>query len=103
MAQTETFIVRVDHLVEVTLDPSKFDAAFMSEFNKTFFRLDSPAEHAEHLASLYAQGMDMRPASFVEGYGPLHEMGITARTIGASAECEPDLTVSARLAKQGGK
>lgn len=79
-----TFQVEVTQLVEVTLDESKFDEAFMEEFRHSFYQFDTIEEHAEHLAQLHARGvveLDSYSGEFVEGYGPQGEMGIKARTL----------------------
>lgn len=72
----KTYTVDVTQTVTVTLDETKFDDAFMQEFRSHFYSFDTLDEHAEHLAQLEARGLvgDYKP--FVEGYGPLGEMGI---------------------------
>lgn len=78
------FRVEVTQLVEVELDASKFNEAFMEEFRESFYPFHSLGDHAEHLAQLHARGLyelDVCPDQFVEGYGPASGMGISARTI----------------------
>ena len=72
-----TFEVTIDMVVRVTLDETKFDAAFMEEFNSTIFPAEDLLAHAGHLGSLFATGRASN-GEFVEGYGPLPEMGISA-------------------------
>lgn len=81
--------VEVTQLVEVELDESKFDEAFMEEFRQSFYQFDTIEEHAEHLAQIHARGvieLDSYTPEFVEGYGPQNEMGIKAKTIDTSME-----------------
>lgn len=87
------YMVRVEQLVEVTLDEGKFTPAFMEEFQRHFFPLDTVPLHAEHLAQMYARGVaDDAPSEFIEGYGPPSEMGIKFRTIGVTQEVDETLT-----------
>lgn len=78
------FIVDVTQTVEVELDESKFDEAFMAEFRDSFYPFYDLRDHAEHIAQLQARGIvDLAGYSgeFVEGYGPSKDMGIKARVI----------------------
>lgn len=86
-----TFDVEVRQVVRVTLDPVKFTSAFMAEFRESFFPLYELDEHAEHLAQLAARGVyemsPYLPKEFVEGYGPIGEMGISAEI----TDCEQEV------------
>lgn len=84
----KTFEVTVDVLVRVTLDETKFDAAFMEEFSSTIFPADDLPAHAEHLGWLFATGRASN-GEFVEGYGPLPEMGISAEVRADVTDVEP--------------
>jgi hypothetical protein len=78
------FIVLVTQEIEVTLDKTKFDEAFMEEFRQNFYSFDTIEEHAEHIAQLQARGvyeLDSYNPEFIEGYGPQSEMGIKARSL----------------------
>jgi hypothetical protein len=75
--------VEVRHVVEVEIDESKFTPDFMREFRENFYDFASLNEHFEHLAQLYARGLDR---DFIEGYGPVEEMGISMRTVDIDAE-----------------
>lgn len=90
MSDLMTFEVDVTQRIKITLDASKFDAAFADEFNTTIFYAGDPEdddglaymlrEHAEHIAQLQAREIwDNR--GFIEGYGDVREMGITAETM----------------------
>ena len=83
-----TFRIAVTQFVEVTMDASKFDEVFMQEFRDSFFPFHTLEEHAEHIAQLQARGViDAQDRDeFVEGYGPSHEMGITALVYDAETE-----------------
>jgi len=91
-ARPKTFLVEVTQLVEVTLDESKFDESFMSEFRDSFYPFFDLVDHAKHLAQLQARGVENmqyhKPqfAPFVEGYGPISEFGIRARVIDTDIE-----------------
>ncbi len=63
--------------VEIELDESKFDEAFMSEFRKHYYDFDEFKDHVEHLAQLEARDLLV---GFVEGYGPIESMGIKGET-----------------------
>ena len=81
-----TFTIEVTQTIEVELDPAKFDDAFMEEFRESFFPFYDLEDHAEHIAQLQARGViDLEgyisPNTFVEGYGPVQDMGIKARVI----------------------
>lgn len=77
-----TFLVEVTQTVSVTLDNTKFDEKFMEGFRESFYPFYELKDHAEHIAQLMARevmyGDD--PKEFVEGYGPIGEMGISAKT-----------------------
>lgn len=74
------FTVEVTMAVEVTLDETKFDQAFCTEFNNYITYMgdaDDPytlEEHAKNLAQLEARGMPTY--GIVEGYGEVEDMGI---------------------------
>jgi hypothetical protein len=70
-----TFTIKVEQIVEVTLDETKFDDKFMQEFQRSMYHFTSLEEHAEHLGQLYARGL-YDNGSFIEGYGPAADMGI---------------------------
>lgn len=85
----KTFTVEVTTRVEVTLDVSKFDEAFMEEFRGSFYSFDTIEEHAEHIGQLEARGLidtTWERNDFIEGYGPAHEMGIKARALETEQE-----------------
>ena len=86
----QIFEVDVTQRVRVTLDPAKFTVDFMADFRKYFFPLESVSEHAEHLAQLVARGVvelsSYAPSEFVEGYGPIGEMGISAEVVSCEEE-----------------
>lgn len=64
--------------VEIEIDETKFDEAFMSEFRQSFFSFYDITDHVEHLAQLEARGLlDV----FTEGYGPIKDMGISGDVI----------------------
>lgn len=93
-----TFTVEVVQTVEVTLDEEKFTPEFMEGFNSTitdFGGTDDDLEyaleeHAKHLAWVHATGVEnlswVRVPPFVEGYGPLDELGISALTRDTDSE-----------------
>lgn len=88
--QLKTFEVEVRQIVRVKLDPAKFTPEFMAEFRRYFFPLFELDEHAEHLAQLVARGVAQLsphlPREFVEGYGPIGEMGISAAFVSCEEE-----------------
>lgn len=87
----QTFEVEVTQIVRVTLDPSQFTPEFMSEFRESFFPFDTIEEHAEHIAQLAAREVyslnPYLPDEFVEGYGPIGKMGISATV----DDCETEI------------
>lgn len=77
MSTKVAFIVQVTQTVEVALDPTKFTPDFMNEYNKNFSDFgDDLARHAEQIAYLEATGQIPHGNAFVEGYGPIRDMGI---------------------------
>ncbi|KQV66599.1 hypothetical protein [Caulobacter sp. Root343] len=86
------FSVLVSQVVEVTIDDSKLDEAFMAEFRASHYQFDTVEQHAEHIAQLAARGLiDMGPNPFVEGYGPLVEVGVEYGCRNANTELLGDL------------
>lgn len=78
---TKTFLVEVKQTVRVTLDETKFDTAFMSEFPQNGRHLRTLEDHAENIGQLYACGLiDLGHNRYdmIEGYGHAHLMGIEA-------------------------
>lgn len=78
----KTFDVEVTQFVRVTMDVDKFTPEFMTEFREIFYKFTDIEDHAMHLAQLIARGAaelspDL-PKEFVEGYGQIGEMGISA-------------------------
>lgn len=82
-------VVTVTQLIEVDMDDSKFDANFMAEFVASFFPYDTLEEHARHLAQLYARGIATGFSDdFIEGYGPVADMGIRFHEVDIETELE---------------
>ena len=83
----------VTQRVAVTLDASKFDEAFLQEFREGFYPFVTVERHAEHIAQLAArQVYDLSPRfprEFVEGYGEIGPMGISANVLDCEMEVEP--------------
>lgn len=78
------FQVEVTQTVEVELDETKFNEAFLSEFRESFYPFTTIGEHVEHLAQLYARGYEFD--TFVEGYGEISEFGIIRKVISQEQE-----------------
>ena len=90
----KTFRISVAQTIDVTLDESKFDDAFMSEFRRGFFPFHDLQEHAEHIAQLHARGVieaDSVSGDFIEGYGPSKDMGIKAVVRATDIEFEAEV------------
>jgi len=68
--------VRVTRLVDVKVDPSKFDEDFMAEFRASFYGLNTLNDHIEYLGRLFALGIVDEGSKFIEGYGDPKDMGI---------------------------
>lgn len=87
----KTYDIRVIQNVRVTLDESKFTEEWMAEFRRSFYQMNSTMEHAEHIAQLEARGVygwGITKDTFIEGYGPAGEMGISVESMGTETECE---------------
>lgn len=89
-----TIYVLVKTTVAVTLDENKFTAEFMAEFADSFFPFSSIEEHAEHIGQLAAREVYTfarhNRGEFVEGYGPIGEMGISAEVVGTELDHATD-------------
>ena len=81
--------VQVTFDVEVTLDDEKFTQEFLHEFSEVFYDLDGIEGHAEHLAQLYVRGIADNGKTFIEGYGPAENMGISFKTLYQEQEVQP--------------
>lgn len=64
--------------VEVEIDEAMFTETFMEEFRESFYPFFDVNDHVEHIAQLEARGL---LDDFTEGYGPIKDMGIKARTV----------------------
>jgi len=83
----KTFTIEVTQTVEVTLDEAKFDAEFMEEFNQTFYNFGNNLDrHAKHLGQMFARGVEDEFSDFIEGYGPVKEMGIKFNSVDCDAD-----------------
>lgn len=67
---------RVEQVIEVEVDESKFTPEFMREFSEGIHPFDSVQEHMEYIAELVATGVVMSRLQEIEGYGVLKDMGI---------------------------
>jgi hypothetical protein len=77
VTRPKKFLVLVTQVVEVKINPAKFDKKFMREFREMMYPFHTHADHAMHLGQLAARGM-MNGTS-VEGYGEFSDMGIEVR------------------------
>ena len=81
-----TKVVEVTQTIEVTVDETKFDAESMAEFRDGMYPFVNIDDHIKHLAALEAQSYISHGAAFIEGYGPMNEMGIRVTTDGLETE-----------------
>ncbi len=92
MTDLRTYTVTVHQVVKVTLDADAFDDAFMAEYRRNLYPFHTLEDHASHLGQLAARNLyDLSrhlPDEFVEGYGPIGEMGISAKVMADRTEVE---------------
>lgn len=80
--QTKTIYVKF--FVDVTLDEAKFDADFLEGYAESFGdSVRTLDDHFNRLAELECRG---ELTGYVEGYGPLSDMGISAEVTDVEAE-----------------
>lgn len=79
--------VAVTTVIEVTVDETKFDEAFMTEFRQQMYHFTSLDAHMEHLAQMHARGL-YDDTDFIEGYGRAKDMGIKLNLVRRSVETE---------------
>lgn len=91
-----TKVVAVTQYIKVTIDETKFDEEFFSQFNASIFDADDDLdEHFKHLAQLAARGIASEYSDeFIEGYGPVKDMGIKLRALDQLLEVEIDDTMT---------
>ena len=77
----KTFAVNVTQLITVEVDETKFTPEFMAEFNEHMFEANLRG-HVEYIAGSMNAGIITSSISFLEGYGPLNEFGISVKKIG---------------------
>lgn len=82
-----TKTVEVAQTIEVTIDETKLTQKFMDDFASYMFDLDLDG-HITHLAQMHARGLADLPSTFVEGYGPLKDMGIQLKQVSQTEEIE---------------
>ncbi len=80
--------VRVTQTILVAVDEAKFTPEFMEDFRRHFYPFDTLNRHIEHLAQLRARGLVDDFTKFIEGYGPVEEMGIRFYIPHGSTEAE---------------
>lgn len=82
--------VTVTFSVRVTLDETKFTPEFMEEFRRDFYKFGTIGDHAMHLAQLAVRGVyalsDWQKDEFVEGYGPIGDMGLSVEIVDQEQE-----------------
>jgi hypothetical protein len=71
------YTVVVTQEIEVTVDETKFDKEFMTEFRESMYNFYTIEDHMAHLAQLYARGIIDDFNNVAEGYGSLKDMGIS--------------------------
>ena len=72
-----TKIVEVTHIVEVKVDETKLDVAFMEEFRKYFYDFENLDAHLEYLAISEVRGYIRGFPESLEGYGEIKQLGIS--------------------------
>jgi len=87
----------VSQEIKVTIDESKFDEAFMEEFRQSFYHFTTIDDHLCHLAQLYARGLVDEFSTFIEGYGPMADMGISFETGFQEEEVARELTTTSEM------
>lgn len=74
----QTFEIEVSQKVSVTIDDAKMTPAFMEEFREGFYDFADLEDHASHIAQMAVRNLiEGRPEEFVEGYGPLADVGVS--------------------------
>ena len=81
--------VGVTTIVDVTVDEATFTASWMAEFRRHFYDFYTIEDHLGHLAQLYAHEIVDESTEFIEGYGPVDDMGIEFEHIGFEIEVVP--------------
>lgn len=79
-------LVTISTMVEVQVREELFTEEWLAEWRRAFYPFHTVNDHIEHIAQLAAR--DMLSETFTEGYGPLADMGISARTVDWSQETE---------------
>lgn len=82
--------VLVTHVVDVTVDETKFTPEFFASFNECFHYLGDDVDgHLRHLGQLFARAIiNGYPSDFIEGYGLAKDMGIAFDEIDVTTEIE---------------
>jgi hypothetical protein len=80
-------IVDVTFSVEVEVDETKFTDQWLADWRKAFYQFGSIEDHIEHIAQLAAR--DLLNPPFTEGYGPLSDMGISAKVVEQTQDLRP--------------
>lgn len=91
------FTNEVTQTVEVTLDETKFTEEWMADWRKSFYPFHTIQDHAQHLAQLCARGIVDPWTTFIEGYGPPHEMGIEFAIIDSEIDTTLEEDVAAEV------
>ena len=81
----ETYSVRVEHIVEITVETDAFTPDFLTEYGD-LISPTSMKEHVQQLAWLHVV-KGVQPNAFWEGYGSLEKFGIEFGT----ADCETSI------------
>lgn len=74
-----TFEVNItrEYEYKITLDDERLDAEFMKNFNENMWKVNSLEEHAKFLAEYNSRYAD---DDFIEGYGEVKIIGVSATT-----------------------
>ncbi len=69
-------IVKIEKLIEVEIDESKFTEEFINDFKESFYPFENMDAHITHIAWLESSRL---LNSFTEGYGDISDFGISAQ------------------------
>lgn len=85
--ERKTFEITITKMIEVEYDTEKFTDEVINDFNDHIYYVgDKIEEHVKNIVEMHAKDLDY--SGFLEGYGPLEDLGVKFNDLSEDVESE---------------